>query len=187
MAGPALLQVGRRLRKVSLQAQHFRTVVRRLRKVTHRDRRRSTFAQIECQGRVQILHGHVRISWQAQNFRKVGRKLRKVGCRLRGRRSTFLRSSAGFVPTSALSHGRAQIVLAGPGLLQGRAQIAQGACRGRHTFERSFKDCARSGVDFVVGAYFVVGATLLQGQAQISWHAQRFRRQSETHRHRIDR
>ena len=48
-----------------------------------------------------LSQGQVHISWQAQHFRKVK-------YRIRGKRSTFARSSTEFVASAALSQGQVQ-------------------------------------------------------------------------------
>ena len=73
---------------ISWQAQHFRKV---------------KFSQgLNCVAGAALSKGQVQISWQAQRFRKAK-------YRFRGRRSTFARSSKGFVAGAALSQGRVEI------------------------------------------------------------------------------
>ena len=78
---------------------------------------------------------------------------------LRGRRSTFARSSIDFVAGAALSQGQVSISWQAQHFRKVKYKI-----RGRRiTFARSSTE-------------FVAGAALSQGQVQNSWHAQHFRK-----------
>ena len=79
-----------------------------------------------------LSQGQVSISWQAQHFRKVK-------YRFRGRRSTFARSSIGFVAGAALSQGAASTLCElGDGKMQKTLALcvnwASGLCRLRRLF-----------------------------------------------------
>ena len=103
---------------------------------------------LNCVAGAALSQGQVSISWQAQHFRKVK-------CQIRGRRSTFARSSTKFVAGASLSQGQVQNSWQVQHFRKVKCKI-----RGtRSTFARSSTD-------------FVAGAALSQGQAQIWWQAQ---------------
>ena len=83
------------------------------------------FRKVKCREFVAgaaLSQGQVQISWQAQH-------LRKVKCRIRGRRSTFARSSIDCGAGAALSQGQVQISwqAQGAALSQGQVQFSRQA------------------------------------------------------------
>ena len=126
---------------------HFRS---RGLKITTFKYESSTQSPLSQLGLENLSQGQVSISWQAQHFRKVK-------CQIRGRRSTFARSSTKFVAGASLSQGQVQNLWQVQHFRKVKCKI-----RGtRSTFARSSTD-------------FVAGAALWQGQAQIWWQAQHF-------------
>ena len=147
-----------------------------------------------------LSQGQVQISRQAQHFCKVKCRCRvqaqhfcKVKYRFRGRRSTFASQVQICGRRSTFARSSTDCV-AGAALSQSQVYISRQAqhfckvkhrCRGtRSTFARPSTDFVAAGKDFVAGtsafaksgAVFVTGAALSQGQVQISWQAQHFRK-----------
>ena len=123
--------------------------------------------RVEFRSRRSISQGQVQISWQAHHFRKVT-------SRFHSRRSTFAMSSTDFVAGAALWQDQVQISWQAQHFGKVKYRI-----RGRRsTF-------AMSNADFVTGAAFSPGkvecrfrgrAALWQGQVQILWQGQHFRK-----------